>query len=273
MKSGGMYAILAIGLVIALAPMLWTLSSSLKPVEEIFDYPPAVLPETWEFNNYVRIFSEFSFVRWFINSVVTSAVATVIGVFLCALGGFGFAKYNFRGKNVLFAILLSSMMIPFVVLLIPLFQLMAYLDWIDSYQALIAPWIAPAFGVFLMRQFITQTISDEMLDAGRIDGASEFGLFWRLVLPVVRPALAALGIWFFLNIYNAFLWPLVVLSSTEKFTLPLGLTTVLTALSAQEVEYGLAMAGSIVAAAPMIVVFVVLRRQFIEGLTLGSVKG
>jgi multiple sugar transport system permease protein len=267
------HIVLLAGVAVWLVPVAWTLGSSFKPVSEIFDYPPHVLPHNWTWSNYTHLLSDFPLGKWFLNSFVVSVTATLVGVFLCALGGFGFAKYQFRGKSLLFAILLSSMMVPFAVILIPLFILVAHLHWINTYQALIVPWLAPAFGIFMMRQFITQTISDEMLDAGRIDGASEFGLFWRLVLPVTRPALAALAIWLFLNVYNSFLWPLVVLSGSDHLTLPLGIASILNSLGIARTEYGVVMAAALFAMVPMILLFVLLRKQFIEGLTLGSVKG
>jgi multiple sugar transport system permease protein len=267
------HLLLLAGVAAWLVPVVWTLGSSFKPDSEIFDYPPHILPHHWIWSNYRYLIHDFPLGHWFINSFVVSVTATLGGVFLCALGGFGFAKYQFRGKGTLFGILLSSMMIPFAVILIPLYTLIAHLHWINTYQALIVPWLAPAFGIFMMRQFITQTISDEMLDAGRIDGASEFGLFWRLVLPVIRPAIAALAIWLFLNIYNSFLWPLVVLSGSPHLTLPLGIASILNTLGVQQTEYGVVMAAALFAMGPMIILFVALRKQFIEGLTLGSVKG
>lgn len=270
----GLHVLLLIGLVICLLPLVWTVSSAFKNLDEIFDYPPHFIPREFTLTEYTRLFEEFPMWTWIGNSLFVAIVSTVIGVFLCAMCGFGFAKYTFRGKSALFAVLLSSMMIPFAVLLIPLFKLVAQLGWADSYQALIVPWVAPAFGVFMMRQFTAQAVSDEMLDAGRIDGATEFGLFWRLALPVLRPALAALSIWLFLTVYNSFLWPLIVVSSAERQTLPVGLAALLNTLGAERgAEYGLLMAGSVVAMAPTIVLFIALRKQFIEGLTLGSVKG
>jgi ABC-type glycerol-3-phosphate transport system permease component len=208
-----------------------------------------------------------------VNSVAVAVVTTVLGVFICALGGYGFAKYDFPGKGLLFTILLSSMMVPLVVLLIPLFELITNLGWVNRYEALVVPWLGPAFGVFMMRQFITQAIPDEMLDAGRIDGAGEFTLFWRLVLPTSRPALAALAVWLFLNVYNSFLWPLVVMSQNDRYTLPVGLNSILSTQGISQTDYGVVMAGALLAAAPTVLLFVMLRKQFIEGLTLGSVKG
>jgi arabinooligosaccharide transport system permease protein len=272
-RTTTLYLVLTAGLVLCLLPLVWTLSSSFKTPGEIFDYPPSVVPHVWTGGGYRSLFDDFPFVRWVANSLGVALVTTTLGVFICALGGFGFAMYDFRGKSVLFTMLMSSMMVPFVVLLIPLFRLITNLGWVDRYEALVVPWLAPAFGIFMMRQFIVQSISSEMLDAGRIDGASEFGLFWRLVLPVSRPALAALAVWLFLNVYNSFLWPLVAVSDERRLTLPVGLNSILSSQGISQADYGVVMAGALLAAAPAVVLFVMLRKQFIEGLTLGSVKG
>jgi multiple sugar transport system permease protein len=268
-RTTTLYLVLTAGLALCLIPLLWTLSSSFKTPGEIFDYPPSVIPHDLTGGGYSSLFHDFPFVRWVANSLGVAAVTTAVGVFICALGGFGFAMYDFPGKRMLFTILMSSMMVPFVVLLIPLFRLITNLGWVDRYEALVVPWLAPAFGIFMMRQFIVQSISSEMLDAGRVDGASEFGLFWRLVVPVSRPALAALAVWLFLNVYNSFLWPLVAVSDEHRLTLPVGLNSILSSQGISQADYGVVMAGALLAAAPA----VMLRKQFIEGLTLGSVKG
>lgn len=268
-----LHVVLLVGIGLSVIPLVWTFFTSFKQLQDVFTYPPMLLPHPWTTQGYHQLFQEFPFGRWVINSFGVAAVGTVIGVFLCALGGYGFSKYEFRGKGLLFGILLSSMMVPFAVLIIPLFVIISRIGWSGTYPALIVPWLAPGFGVFMMRQFITQSVPDEILDAGRIDGATEFGLFWRLVLPVSRPALAALAVWLFLNIYNSFLWPLIVISSTSRYTLPLGLSSILSVQGIQRTNYAVVMAGALLASAPSIVLFVTLRKQFIEGLTLGAVKG
>jgi ABC-type glycerol-3-phosphate transport system permease component len=262
--------LLLAGLAVPLLPLLWTLSSSFKPVSDIFTYPPQLLPSPGTLENYRRLFSEIPFPRWFWNTLGVSVVSTGLALFFSALGGYAFAKYEFRGKTLLFNIVLGSLLVPFAVLLIPLFVLITRIGWADSFLALIVPWMAPAYGIFLMRQYIVQAVPDELIDAGRVDGASEFRVFWSLVLPLVRPALGALAIWNFLGVYNSFLWPLVVMSSNDKLMLPVGLAQIYGNYSR---EYGLVMGGAVLAAVPMIVVFVALRRQFIEGLTFGALKG
>jgi multiple sugar transport system permease protein len=262
--------LLLAGLAVPLLPLLWTLASSFKPVSDIFIYPPLLLPSPGTLENYRRLFSDIPFPRWFWNTLGVSVVSTGLALFFSALGGYAFAKYEFRGKTLLFNIVLGSLLVPFAVLLIPLFVLITRIGWADSFLALIVPWMAPAYGIFLMRQYIVQAVPDELIDAGRVDGAGEFRVFWSLVLPLVRPALGALAIWNFLGVYNSFLWPLVVMSSNDKLMLPVGLAQIYGNYSR---EYGLVMGGAVLAAVPMIVVFVALRRQFIEGLTFGALKG
>jgi ABC-type glycerol-3-phosphate transport system permease component len=262
--------VLLAGLAVPLLPLLWTVASSFKPVSDIFIYPPRLLPETATLDNYRRLFSDLPFARWFWNTLWVSLVSTGLALFFSALGGYAFAKYEFRGKTLLFNIVLGSLLVPFAVLLVPLFVFISRIGWADSFLALIVPWVAPAYGIFLMRQYIVQAVPDELIDAGRVDGAGEFRVFWTLVLPLVRPALGALAIWNFLGVYNSFLWPLVVMSSNDKLMLPVGLAQVYGNFNR---EYGLVMGGAVLAAIPMLVVFVALRRQFIEGLTFGALKG
>lgn len=262
--------LLFLGMLLTVVPLLWTVSSSLKPVSEIFSYPPSLIPDNPTFANYRRLFTKVLFLRWFWNSLLVSVITTALSLFFSTLGGFAFAKYQFRGKHFLFNVVLASMLIPFATILVPLFVLVTRAGMADSLVALVLPWMAPAYGIFLMRQFIVQSVPDELLHAARVDGASEFRLFRDQVLPIVRPALGALAIWNFLGVYNSFLWPLVVLSSNTKLTLPVGLAAVYGNYSR---EYGMVMAGAVLAAVPMIVLFVALRKQFIAGLTFGALKG
>lgn len=270
LRMTGLYAVLVLLVLVFVLPLIWALSSSFKPVADIFVYPPKLWPTQTTLQNFRDLLNNVPFPRWLFTSLWVSLVGTAIAVFLCALGGYAFAKYSFPGQRILFDIMFSSMMIPFAVILVPLFVEMARIGWADQYVALIVPWVAPAFGIFMMRQFIVQSVPDEAIEAARIDGASEFGIFLRVVLPIVRPALGALAVWNFLNSYNSFQWPLVVMTTEGRFTLPLGLNSLVGTYSR---EYGLVMAGTIVAAVPTLILFFALRKQLIEGLTVGSVKG
>jgi ABC-type glycerol-3-phosphate transport system permease component len=256
--------------VVSALPLVWVFISSLKTVSDIFVSPPQLVPSPATLDNYTELFDRVPFVRWFLNSVVTSAIATVLAVFFSALAGYAFAKFDFRGRRFLFDVMFSSLMIPFAVILVPLFILVTRMGWADSYAALVVPWVAPAFGIFLMRQFIVQGVPDELLDAARMDGASEIGIFLRIVLPIIRPALGALAVWNFLNSYNSFLWPLTTISSESLLTLPLGLAAMNGNYSR---EYGLVLAAALLAAVPTVLLFLALRRQLISGLTVGAVKG
>ncbi|WP_432571653.1 carbohydrate ABC transporter permease [Kineococcus sp. SYSU DK005] len=263
------FAALTLAALLWVFPLVWALSSSFKPRSDLFSYPPRLLPTEPTVENYHNLFAGYSFLQWFLVSTVIALIATAVTVLVCSLAGFGFAKYSFRGKDALFNTMFSSLAIPFAVIIVPLFIMLAKTGLTQPLFALIVPWVAPAFGIFMMRQFCEQAVPDEILDAARIDGASEFTTFWRVVLPLLRPALGALAVWSFLNTYNNFLWPLIIVSDPAQYTLPLGLQSI---FGAEGRQYDIVLAGSILAAVPSIVVFVALRKQLIEGLSAGAVK-
>ena len=231
---------------------------------------PAYLAIVWDklTSNYRNLWEAVPYSRYFINSVYIATASTLLTLFFCSLGGYAFAKYQFRGKTILFGILLASMMVPFQVLLVPLFGLMYDIDWLNSYNAIIIPFSVGAFGVFLMRQFIV-TIPSELLDAARIDGCSEFGIYYRIVLPIIKPALGALTIYTFLSSWNGYLWPLIVLRDEVKYTLPIGLANL---VGIYRQDYGMLMAGTLLSLLPIIILFLAMQREFVQGITLGSVK-
>jgi ABC-type glycerol-3-phosphate transport system permease component len=265
----GMYAVVIAVCSFTAFPFLWMLLSSLKPLPEIFGQ--GFWPRSVSLDNFVRLFNETKILRSLWNSFYIATLATLVSVFLCALGGYAFAKFTFRGRALLFGVMLATMSIPFVVTMVPLFVMMRNVfGWIDTPWPLIVPGAANAFGIFFMRQYML-SVSDEMLDAGRIDGASEFKIFTSLVLPTVTPALASLGIIFFMASWNAYLWPLTVLRADDALTLPL----MLGSLQSQDgrTPYDLWMAGAVVSVLPVIVVFTALQRHFYAGITAGSVKG
>jgi ABC-type glycerol-3-phosphate transport system permease component len=269
LASFALYGLLVLLALLFILPLGWALASSFKPRADIFSYPPNLIPDTATLENYRNLLGNHPFWAWFVTSTVVGVLATVVSVLVCALAGFGFAKYRFRGKNFLFYVMFSSLAIPFAVIVVPLYILMVRGGLTNPYFALIVPWVAPAFGIFMMRQFIEQAIPDELLDAARIDGCSEFGLFWRIVLPLLKPAVGALGVWSFINSYNSFLWPLIVIGNPDHYTLPLGLGAL---FATENREYDLVLAGSVLATIPAVLVFVILRKQLIDGLTAGAVK-
>ncbi|MDE0481781.1 MAG: ABC transporter permease subunit [Candidatus Poribacteria bacterium] len=231
---------------------------------------PAYLSIVWNklTSNYRNLWQTVPYNRYFINSVFIATASTLLTLFFCSLGGYAFAKYQFRGKTILFGILLASMMVPFQVLLVPLFGLMYDIGWLNSYKAIIIPFSVGAFGVFLMRQFIV-TIPSELLDAARIDGCSEFGIYYRIVLPIIKPALGALTIYSFLSSWNGYLWPLIVLRDEAKYTLPIGLANL---IGIYRQDYGMLMAGTLLSLLPIVILFLAMQREFVQGITLGSVK-
>ncbi len=267
------HLVLIAGALVTVFPFVWMVSGSFKVTSELFSNPPSLLPEKWIVTTYVQLLRETMFVRWYGNSLLVGVLETVAVLFFSSLAGFGFAKYEFQGRDVLFNILIASMIIPFGVILIPLYVLVSKLGLLDKYFTLIFPFMAPAFGIFMMKQFMAN-IPSELLDSARIDGSQEFGIYWRIVLPLLRPALGALTVYTFLGSWNNFLWPLIVLRDMSHYTLPVGLATlvVLLANATRKIEYGLILAGSTLVSLPVIMLFLLMQRQFIAGLTLGSVK-
>ena len=269
-RRGLLYLTLTALLIVFILPMLWALSGSFKQRGDIFATPPSLIPDPATLENYWNLLTTQPFWSWFAISIGTAGIATVVSVFVCAMAGYGFAKFRFRGKRILFAVMFSSLSIPFAVILIPLFILVVKSGLANPWFALIVPWVAPAFGIFMMQQFIVQAIPDELLESARIDGSSEFGTFRRVVLPLLRPSLGALGVWSFLQSYNAFMWPLVIISNSQQYTLPLGLNVL---YASENRSYDLVLAGAVLASIPTILVFILLRKQLLEGLVAGAVKG
>jgi len=263
------YLILVAGAFIMVFPFIWMIIASLMTAGEIQLRPPVWLPAEPQFHNYTELPQKIPIARLYFNSLFTSALI-VFGVLLSSsLAGFAFAKYRFPGREFLFYLILATMMIPFFVTLIPVFFIVRQLGWIDTYQGLVVPGLTSAYGIFLMRQFII-TLPDELIDAARIDGASELRIFWRIIVPLVKPALATLGTFTFIGAWNNFLWPLLVLNSRELMTLPLGINS-MKSLYADNTN--LLMAGTAVAVIPMLFVFIFLQRYFIQGIALTGLKG
>ena len=266
-----LYVVAIVGAVVTVLPFVWMIFSSFKTNAEIFKYPPSLLPTTWSLDGYRALFAERPFGTWYLNSLGVAALTTMAVLFFSSLGGYAFAKYDFRGRNALFVVLLGSSMIPFQLILIPLFVVVSRLGWVDNYAGLIVPFMAPAVGIFLMRQFASQ-IPDDLLSAARVDGAGDFRIYWTVVVPLLRPALGTLGILTFLGSWNSFLWPLVVIRSEALMTLPLGLQLLQAAVAGQQTNYGVIMAAATLVSIPAIIVFILMQRQFISGLLSGAVK-
>ena len=264
------YLILTLGLVVTVAPFLWMVLGSVKTPEELLKLPPTWLPERPTLGNYRRLFDELDFPRYFGNSVIIAGVTTASNLVFCSMLGYALAKIDFIGRNKLFLLILGTMMVPGSVTLIPLFVLLSKLNLVNSLAGVILPGAVGAFGVFLMRQFMLG-IPDDLLDAARVDGASEFRIFWRIALPLAMPALATLGILTFLGSWNNFLLPLIVLTDDAKYNLPVALATF--AIGQHRADNGMLMAGSVAIIIPVLIVFVALQRHFTEGITMTGLKG
>ncbi len=270
-----LYAALLATSVMMIGPFYWMLATSFKPAGDIFASPPKWIPAPWILGNYRDVFTLLPFDRYFINSVFVTAMIVGLNIVLGTAAAYAFAKLRFPGRDVLFFLLLITLMVPFQVNLIPLYRIMVALHRInphlgvDTYFGLIAPSAIQVFGIFLMRQFL-RSIPDEVLESARVDGASEFRILRTIIFPIAAPGMATLAIFTFLSAWNDFLWPLIITSSDQIRTLPVGL-----ALLARRntVNWGDTMAGTLLSAGPMILVFLVLQRRFIEGLTAGAVKG
>ncbi len=266
-----LYFVVALGAFLTLAPFVWMILSSFKNSTEIFSYPPTLLPDAWRASNYAKLFAERPFGTWYLNSILVAGISTTAVLFFSSLAGFAFAKYEFKGRTVMFGLLIGSTMIPFQLILIPLFIEVSRMKMIDTYAGLIIPFMAPALGIFLMKQYMS-AIPNELLDAARMDGAAEFTVFWRIVMPLLRPALGTLGIITFLGSWNSFVWPLVMLRSEVMMTLPIGLRALTENVPGKGRDYGMIMAAATLVSVPVIIVFIALQRQFISGLLSGSVK-
>jgi ABC-type glycerol-3-phosphate transport system permease component len=261
--------LLALAAIITIVPVSWTVLSSFKSNETIFAVPMRWLPTSLQWNNYTDAFAVAPFGRYFLNSTIVAVAVTATTVFFGAMAGYGFSKFRFPGRNFLFGLILCTFMIPFPVIMIPLFALVRNFGWVNTFWGLIVPGALTGFAVFMMRQFI-QAIPDELFDAARIDGAGEIRIFLTMVLPLARPALATLGILTFLDSWNNLLWPLILIQSDEMETMPLGLTRFSTLYST---NYAQMLAMSVIASLPVLVVFVIGRRQIINSLMLSGLKG
>ncbi len=263
------YTALGIGSAIALLPMLWMLSASFMQPGEANNFPPRLLPSDPTTEHYQTLFTRLNLGRYLLNSTIVATVATVVSTLINSMAGYAFAKLRFRYRDRTFRLLTLGLVIPVQVAMLPLFLLLRELGLVNTYWGVIVPTLASIFGIFMIRQYAL-SIPDDLLDAARIDGASEFRIYWSVVLPVIRPILARLACWTFLTTWNDFWWPLMVLSDESMFTLPVALAN-LAGERVQDTE--LMMAGSVLTVLPVLVVFIVLQRYYIEGITMGSVKG
>jgi len=266
--AGLTYALLFTGAVVVLVPFYWTVITAVKIPAETITFPIIWIPSEITFEHIIKAWHA-NFPRYYYNSTVVAVVVLMGNLFTSAMAGFIFAKFNFPFRNVLFIMVLSTTMVPFAVVLIPLYIIVAvFLQLKDTLWAMIVPALISPFGIFLMRQFI-QTIPDELLDAARIDGSSDWGIFWQLVVPLSKPALSALAIFHFIWIWNDFLWPLIVTDSDRSRTLPIGV--VLFAFPRWQ-QYNVVIAASLLVVIPLIIFYFIFQRAFVEGIVLTGMK-
>ena len=260
------YAILFIGGIGMVFPFVWMVSSSLKLPADI--YSLSLIPPSPTLDNYREVLEETTYIRWFLNSLVIALITTASVAFFDSIAGYALAKFRFPGQTVIFILILSTLMVPTEMLVIPWYMMSIELHWTDSYQGIMFPGVISAFGVFLMRQFFTG-VPNDLIDAARLDGFSEFRIFWKIAIPQVKPAVAALCIFTFLGNWNAYIWPLIVTRSEEMRTLPVGIAFFSTESGS---SFHLIMAAAALATIPVLTVFLIFQRQIIKGIVLTGLK-
>jgi multiple sugar transport system permease protein len=256
--------LVAIALLVAITfPIVWTVLLSLKTNAATLAQPPHLLPNPFRWSNFADVFERVSFARYLLNSFIVAATVTTFALFFHSMSAYSLARLRYRGRNVIFIAILSTLMVPFTVIVVPLFVIVQKIGWADSYQGLIIPLMFEAFGIFLLRQFYL-SLPRELEEAALVDGANLVGVYWRIVLPLSRPILAALGIFYFLANWNNFLWPLVVAQSEDHWVVQVGIQQ-FTGQNTSAIE--------LIAAASSVAVFFVLQRRLIEGVKLSGLKG
>lgn len=264
------YIVLGATTVVVMLPYIWMVSTSLKGADEIFAYPPTWIPRAWRFQNYVDAWNAAPFGRYFFNSLVVAVTVTVGQLITCSLAAFAFARMEFKGKNVMFALFLSTTMISTQVTLVPAYLVLAHLHWLNTYQALIVPFLANAFGVFMMRQYF-MTLPRELEDAAKLDGCGRLRFLWQILLPLSKPIISAQALFAFMGNWNSYLWPLIVTTSEDMRTLQIGLRYFV----GQEggTRWGLFMAATVFVSLPVMIFYFVIQRSFVEGIATTGLKG
>lgn len=264
-----LYALAAISFVILAGPLLWMVSSSLKSSDTVLANPPTAIPTEWRFQNYLDVFDQVPFGTYLFNSFFVASTVTVVALLLHSMAAYSLARLHFPGRDKIFLLILCTLMVPFTVIAVPLFIIVDWLGWVDTYQGLIVPMIPHAFGIFLLRQFYL-SVPRELEEAAILDGASLVKVYWHIILPLSRPVLAALGIFFFLANWNNFLWPLIVTQDQSLWVVQLGIQQFRGQYAS---NYNLIMAASTCAALPTLILFFVLQRRLVEGIKMTGLKG
>jgi ABC-type glycerol-3-phosphate transport system permease component len=261
------YLALAAGGALTLIPMIWLLAASLKGPDDLWHY--TFFAPRLTLINFRNLFQVFPFVQYLMNSVFVASMTVIVQLFFSSLGGFALAKYEFRGKKAIIVLMLATMMIPGQVLMAPLYEQIYRFGLVDTYAGLIVPGAVSVFGIFLFRQSILQ-VPDELLHAARIDGCSEFRIYRDVIMPVSRPMIGAFCLISFMGTWNSFLWPQIILHNSARFTLPIALNQL---VGLYQQQYGTLMAGTLLSVLPVVLLFMLLQKEFVAGLTAGAVKG
>lgn len=268
LKKTSLHIFLLIGVVISLAPFYWMVVGATNPSGDVLSFPPKLVPGNYLFENYKNLSESIDIVQAVLNSSVISIIYVLMSLLVCSTAGYAFAKYKFKGNNLIFASFLLAMMIPYQATIIPLFQVFGSLDWINTYRAVLLPQICYPFAIFLIRQNM-KGIPDSLLEAARIDGAGELYIFFRIVLPTMKPTLAAVSIFLFTHQWNNFMWPLIVMTTQENYTLPVALSTL---AGLNSIDYGQLMLGTTISVLPIMIVFLILQKHFVSEILGGSIK-
>ncbi|WKL21784.1 carbohydrate ABC transporter permease [Agrobacterium tumefaciens] len=261
------WTLLFIGGLIMVSPLLFMFSTSFKTADQVYDL--RLIPAAPTLANYITVMADGRFLRWFFNSIFVAVIVTVSNCFFDSLVGYTLAKFEFRGRYFIFLAILSTLMIPTEMLVIPWYLMSSQLGWLDSYWGIMFPGMMTAFGTFLMKQFF-ETVPNDFIEAARVDGLNEFQIWWKVALPLVTPALSALAIFTFLGNWTAFFWPLIVTTSKELYTLPVGLSSFAVE---QQIQWEMIMTGAAIATIPTLIVFIVLQRYIVRGVMLAGLKG
>lgn len=262
------HLLLLFGVLIMLFPFVWMFLSAFKPEQEILSVPPAIFPVKPVWDNFVQVYNRIPIFRYFKNSVLVAGISTIFVLVTSAFAGTVFAKYSFPFKNVLFIMVLGTTMIPFETYMIPFYIMVSKAGLVDTYTGIISPLIITSFGIFLMRQHVA-SIPDDLMNAARIDGCSELGVFWNIILPLSKSVLSALAIFSFMFGWAFFVWPLIITNSADHFVMEVGLTMF---QNQYTVEYGPLMAGTLLSVIPPLLVFIFLRRKIISGMAMSGMK-
>jgi multiple sugar transport system permease protein len=267
--SIALYALVTLIAILALTPILWMILSSFKELKDMFTVPMTWLPNPWNWRSYADAWVQRDLTRYLLNSLYVSTSITVGNILLCSIAGYALAKFRFFGREFLFLLVLSTLMLPLEVTMVPLFLIIKSFDWQNTYTGMIVPFLADAFGIFLMRQYILG-IPDELIDAARIDGMSEFGIFWKIIMPLSKPAIVALSIFTFREAWDMYIWPLIIVTKEQLRPITVGVALF---MSAYATDWNQLLAVATIAMIPMFLLFFLLQRYFVQGITLTGLKG